>query len=388
MTLSDAAWIVTPSGYQNVATSTFTSSDEPWTACARACADGDKMQLVPGYFPRLKGPFGKKRIVCAGWDRERGISTIRADAAVGSTDNIFLGAGDSRWLFNSLNLELDDRAGFKTDNLVGPNLTLVSCFLFGQGSPHDPAWKNDSKWGVHTYGAENYGELDVFKWSIYGEHGYYGHNQKGAQRWSGGGAGYLSGCDILLVNRMNEGCAGVGDVTIEDRETREVCIVQGGSAFTFRGGMPNSTISMKRVKVRLGCDKAIAAPWNQRICGVVSIDQADETAPGKGDGAWPGGTGAFLADQLDFEVGTVYPGVTGQIRPVIQISDCKAVSITNSRIHVTRPAGAYPIAIAIGANVPLFTIGAECDIVGWIQYGDVRYHSLGEFLTAHPECEA
>jgi hypothetical protein len=258
--------------------------------------------------------------------------------------------------------------------------------MYGRGSPHDPTWNDTAKWGVHAYETAGWNEIRVFKWGVYGEHGGYFHNIQGVHNFVGGGAGYLGGCDLFFANRMNEGPIGKGDVNIQDRTVKEVCVGQGGSAYTFRGGMPHSRVTMRRVKAQLGCDPMLATPFNQNICGVVSMDSADETRPGAGDAAYPGGTDQLYLDECDFEVGTVWPGRTGMIRPVVQVSAVGTFIVANTKIKVKRAPGAYPIAIAIGEAVGNVQFIGQNQIDGWIDYHGTRYTTLDLFRGAHPEC--
>lgn len=381
-------WLVTPNGYRRNSDGTFYISPDPIGDCIRSAADYDSIQMAPGLFPRQKGSIaGRRGIHLCGWERSRGLSIIQRDTAVGSSDNLLLEAGNREFVLESFNVELDDRAGIKTTDQVGPRIALMDLMMYGKGSPHDPLWQDSEKWGVHAYGTSGWSEVRTFKWGIYGEHGGYFHNIQGDHGFAEGGAGLLSGCDLFFANRMNEGPVGKGDVTIRDRVIEDVCVGQGGSALTFRGGMPTSTIRIQRVNATLGCKSGLANPFNQNICGVLSIDSADETAPGKNDAAWPGGTQDCYVTDCEFEVGTVYPGRTGMIRPVIQVSSLQYFEMAGTRIHVTRAPGAYPIALAIAPTVECVQISADNEIDGWIDYHGVRFTTLQEFLAAHPECE-
>jgi len=386
-------WLILPGAYRRNSDGVLFPTADPIGDCIRAAANGDDAQMAPGEFPRQRGSIGGRRgFHLCGWDRRLGLSIIKRDELVGSSDNLLLQDGDREFVIESVNIELDDRAGVKTTNTVGPRNNLLDVMMYGRGSPYDPTWTDSAKWGVHAYQTSGWAEVRVYKWSIYGEHGGYFHNIQGDHGFAEGGVGRLGGCDLFFANRMNEGPPGKGDVTIRDRTIEDVCIGQGGSALTFRGGMPDSTIRLERVKARLGCKPQLAAPFNQNICGVLSVDSADETAPGKGDAAWPGGTLACYVTDCDFEVGTIYPGRTGMIRPVISIAACCLFEMDGTRLHVNRAPGAYPIALSLSTSVNTVSISRQNDVQGWIEWhpdgpDGARFTSLNDFLDAHPECE-
>lgn len=360
---------------------------DPIGDAIRAYPDGSSFQLAPGDFPRARGPWGgRKFISIVGWDRKLGVSTIKRDDAVGSTDSFILGPGDTGFVLQDLNIEVDDRAAVKTTTGVGPKHALIDCNLYGRGSPHDPNWTDTSRWGSHRYESASWNEIRVWKWSIYGEHGDYEHNQQGAVNYVGGGGGMFGGCDIQHMARQNEGPVGKGDTNIVDRYTEDVCVGQGGSAFTFRGGVPGGKINLTRTKVRLGCRASLATPFNQNICGVLSVDSADETAPGRNDAAWEGKYAEVNVNGGDWEVGTIYPGRTGMIRPVAMIGNCEVFTMRGQRIHVTRAPGAYPMGLAFAPSCDKIAIGKGNEFVGWVEYRGVRYASLEQFLSACPEC--
>jgi len=377
-------FLVTPGSYRNLAGEWVAAAD-PIGSAIRSSLSGCLLDLIPGGFPRAKGPFGAKNVHIRGWDRSLGISTILRDDAVGSSDDFILGDGDTNFVIERLNIELDDRAGVKTTSSVGPKIALIDVMMYGKGSPHDPTWKDSAKWGCHQYNIASWNEIRVSKWSIYGEHGDYVHNQQGAVNYQGGGAGYLGGCDIFHASRMNEGPVGKGDTTIADRVTKEVCVVQGGSAFTFRGGVPDGKITIRNSSGKLGCDPNLAAPFNENICGMLSVDAADETAPGKNDAAWPGKYREVALDGVAWEVGTVWPGRTGMIRPVATIGNTKLLTIKSTWIRVRRAAGAYPIGLAI-KDCDEVQIAKDVAMEAWVDFKGEKFHSWDLFKAGHPEC--
>lgn len=389
--LDSPVWLVTPTTFckQGASLACADPTPDPIGDCIRAAEDGDSIQLAPGDFPRARGPWGgKQSIHLCGWDRKLGISTIKRDDNVGSSDSFILGARDAGFVLESLNIEADDRAGVKTTSGVGKKHALIDVNIFGRGSPIDPAWTDTSKWGVHTYDVAGWNEIRCWKWGIYGEHGDYHHNQQGVINYSGGGAGFLGGCDLMNASRMNEGDVGRGDTNVFDRYIEDVCVGQGGSALTFRGGVPGGKINLTRVTARLGCNKRLAAPFNQNICGVFSSDSADETRPGANDAAWPGTYAEVNFSGIDFEVGTVYPGRTGMIRPVVVPGNCDLFTMHDSRIRVTRAPGAYPIGLSIPETCKKVQIWGRNEIDCWVEFHGARYTSWNLFVTAHPECFA
>jgi len=378
-------FLVSPSGYRNSAGEWVAAAD-PIGSAIRSSPDGCLLDLIPGGFPRAKGPFGARDIRVRGWDHTFGVSTILRDDTVGSSDNFIMGDGDTNFVLERLNIELDDRAGVKTTSSVGPKIALIDVMMYGKGSPHDPLWKDSAKWGCHTYNVASWNEIRVAKWSIYGEHGAYVHNQQGAVNYESGGAGYLGGCDIFHASRMNEGPVGKGDVVIHGRVTREVCVVQGGSAFTFRGGVPDGKVTIANSVGRLGCDPNLAAPFNENICGMLSVDAADETAPGKGDAAWPGKYREIALQGCDWTVGTIWPGRTGMIRPVATIGNARLFTMHNTHIKVSRAPGAYPIGLAIKEDCDEVHITGDSYVDGWVDFKGDKFHSWETFKMTHPEC--
>jgi hypothetical protein len=378
-------FLVSPSGYRNSAGEWVAAAD-PIGSAIRSSPGGCLLDLIPGGFPRAKGPFGARNIRVRGWDRSFGVSTILRDDTVGSSDNFIMGDGDTNFVLERLNIELDDRAGVKTTSSVGPKIALIDVMMYGKGSPHDPLWKDSAKWGCHTYNVASWNEIRVAKWSIYGEHGAYVHNQQGAVNYEGGGGGYLGGCDIFHASRMNEGPVGKGDVVIHGRVTREVCVVQGGSAFTFRGGVPDGKVTIANSVGRLGCDPNLAAPFNENICGMLSVDAADETAPGKVDAAWPGKYREIALQGCDWTVGTIWPGRPGMIRPVATIGNARLFTMHNTNIKVFRAPGAYPIGLAIKEDCDEVQITGDSYVDGWVDFKGDKFHSWETFKMTHPEC--
>jgi hypothetical protein len=393
----DPDFIVSPTGYKPRGAAFVTNSVDPLGAAIRAGAPWSKHQCTPGRLPRAKGPFnGKVGVHVCGWDVGGTLSTtITRDNDVGSTDAFILGNGDTDFTLEKIVLEADDRAAVKTTTDGTARFALIDCIIKGDGSPHEENWQDCGKWGCHTYRTSKWYEIRCYKYSICGEHGGYHHNIQGDHGFTGGATGMCGGCDLFFANRMNEGPIGVGNITIQDRYTEDVCIGQGGSALTFRGGMPNSVITINRWKCRLGTKASLAAPFNQNICGAIVTDSADETAPGKGDAAYPGGQKALHLSGSDIEVGTIWPGRTGMIRPIVAIDALSEVfTMASTSIRVKRAAGAYPIALSIRKDVKKVAIEPKGnELVGWVEWhpgqpDEARYTSLDLFLTAHPECVA
>lgn len=386
---NNSTYIVTPGGFALREDGIFIASGDPLTQCLNEACDGDSLQLVPGEFPRARGPWGGKRsIKISGWDRQLGVSIIKRDELVGSSDSFILGPGDGNFILEDLNIEADDRAGVKTTAGVGKPNDLIGVNIYGKGSPHDPLWSDTSKWGGHFYETAGWNEVRCNTWSIFNEHGRYFHNPQGIHNFQGGLNGYFGGCDIFFASRQNEGPVGKGDVNIVDRYVEDGCVGQGGSLYTFRGGVPGGNITLRNVKARLGCKASLAAPWNQNICGVLSVDSADETAPGKADAAWPGNYASVTLDDCDFEVGTVWPGRTGMIRPVVTVGACDLFKMVDTRIKVTRAPGAYPIALSIPTTCKAVQFTGHNDIEGWVEYHGSRFTSFDLFRGAHPEAFA
>lgn len=383
---------VTPTGFAGANASLHPTHD-PIGACILAASPGDSIQLLPGVFPPIKADLsGKKNIHLCGYLGPSGqfLSTITADVAIGSTDSFRLGKGASGFILECLQIQADDRAGLKTVSGVGAQHAIIDCLVYGPGSPHDPLWKANTKWGGHFYDTAGWSEDRVWTWSIFGEHARYFHNIQGNHAFVGGGAAMLGGCDLFFANRQNEGQVGKGDVKIVNRYTEDACIGQGGAALTFRGGMPTSTVTIDGWTCKLGCKETLTAPFNQNICGAIVVDSGPESHPGAGDAAWPGGTGAVELLNSTIEVGTIYPGRTGMIRPVVDIADVRRLTIKNTFIKVTRPAGSYPIALTIHPNVDKVEIGTNVAISGWVDWhpgapDHQRFTSVDLWRAAMPE---
>jgi hypothetical protein len=387
MALTDPTFVVSPGSWQRGYQGTPTNSDKPIDAVIAQATPGTTIQLAPGRFRRF-GPFnGKHGISINGWD-DPYRSVILRDETVGSTDAVILGPGDGKLKLVNVVLEADDRAGFKTTSGVLPGVMLVDCSIHGYGNAFDPAWNDNSKWGVHAYDTADYQESRVSIFSICGEHARYFHNIKGNHTFERGTVAHCGRTALQIVNRANEGAPGVGAVIVQNQVIEDVCLEQGGggSALTFRGGMPTSDVHLQFNKIRLGCRSLLASTFQNNIAGALLMDSSPESKPGAGDAAWPGGTHSLHMFSEDYEIGTIYPGKGSAIRPAVMVNNVQSFTMESCRVVVHRPPGAYAEALVIGDDVGAVYITGKNTVVGTVTYKGTKYANLEAFEADHPEC--
>jgi hypothetical protein len=366
---------------------------DPISAAVKAAQPGDLILLSQGLFRRC-GPFpsgrvGGPAVVVQG--QGSSLTQLLRDTTVGSTDTINLGVGDHDTYWKGLYLQADDRAGIKTVSGVGPNHGFEDITLSGIGYPADPSytWKDDSKWGIHAYDTAGWTETNVNVWNIYQEHGHYYHNIKGDHTFTNGSTLYCGRTAFQFVNRMTEGSVGVGNITIKNHFIKDVCLEQGGggSAMTFAGGMPTSNILLDTVTVQLGCDAALQPPFNANITGALVVSNPQESAPGKGDGAWPGGVGVFAVKGCTFTIGSVYHGSGSAIRSAIKL-DCPSTGFffDNTTVTVTRDPTSTAVALEVTQQAGPVHFTSTVQMLGAVNYRGEKFQSWSAFKAAHPEC--
>ncbi len=374
-----------PTGYTAVATGVRVNDakvlNRLWNSALKPNEIAD---LVGGPYYRLdvrgvaSRPAGSAPITFRAIDAFA-IPVVRRDTTVGGSNAMFFGPGAGGVIFEGLNIEVDDTAGVMTASSPMKNFTFRRCNIYGLFNPIDGTGLNDnSKWGMLLNDHGDWLLEDCTIRNVRQEHACYGHNRTGNVTWRRVKVRHCQRTAFQDVSRGSEGPPGVGDVLLEDCEIQDVCLESGGggSAITCRGGNPTANWVLRRVKVRLGCDPALKAPYNENITGSVMFDS--------GMGSHPGGTKSVLIDNCDFEVGTVYPGVNQARRVNASFADVAELTIKDSRI-VQGPA-AQPIVLEIASSVGTVKFVGANLIVGRIKYkGDPEYPSFTAFQQAHPE---
>lgn len=298
---------------------------------------------------------------------------LHRDASVGGSNALFLGPGCADTIWDGFDIEVDDTAGVKTATGTKPRHVFKNCRIFGYFDPTTPnAGKDDSKWGLHLYETSGWLLEDCEVFGVYGEHAWYDHNRQGNVTWKRVKIRHCQRTAYQDVSRQNEGKVGIGNVTLEDVDIEDVCLESGGggSALTFRGGCPTSEIRLTHVKVRLGCNPKLAAPFNQNITGALLVDS--------GQYAYPGGVKHTHLKQCDFEVGTVYPGVNQAKRSNVKV-EVGDLTIEDTRIW----GGTNGIALEITTPGTVRFIGTNT-VQGKILYLGQPYTTLAELQAAHP----
>lgn len=295
----------------------------------------------------------------------------------GGSNALFLGPGCSGAIFEELDLECDDTAAVMTASSPIRDFTWRRCRFFGYWDPvANAGLTDDSKWGLLLNDCGNWLLEDCEIFGIRGEHALYEHNRLGLMTWRRVSVKHCQRTAYQSVARSSEGALAVGDVLLEDCDIEDVCLESGGggSAITCRGGQPTANWTLRRVKVRLGCNPALQAPFNQNITGAVVFDT--------GGGSHPGGTGTLTLDGCDFEVGSAHPGVSNARRSNVRLEDVGAVTIKDTRI-VQGP-GAHPIALEIAASVGSTRFFGTNTIIGQVKYQGTLYQTFAAFQAANP----
>lgn len=316
---------------------------------------------------------------------------ISRDPEVGSSDTLLLKSGVRDLIIDGQGALLlaASRSGIKTEGPGGARkVWLKDMTVNGGWNVTGNSKPPPNKWLAHHYLTGSWIESGMVYTGCADEHARYFHNIQGNQFFSGNLISWCGRTALQIVNRVKEVDTmmpqGYGDVTVENEEVVDVCLEQGGggSAYTFRGGMPSSTITMKRVSVRLGCDAALHKDLQGRATGALLMDSGPESNPGAGDMAWPGGTAALRCYDQDYEVGTVYPGVGSAKRPCVKVGAVKLFTWTDGRIKV--PAG--ETALEIQHSCETFMWSGKPEVVGKVRYKGQLYDEWDDFTSAHPEC--
>lgn len=179
---------------------------------------------------------------------------------------------------------------------------------------------------------------------------------------------------------------GKGDVTILDDTINDVCLEPdgGGYAYSFKGGMPTSIVTIERSRVRLGCDPKLAAPFNRNIAGVFLMESAPASRPGAGDEAHDGGTFKLRLVEPDWEVGTVYPGVNKAKRSLAKIGAVQYCRIDWGDAGRMVQNGGNGIALEVFKSCINFSFsGAPAKWAGKMVFKGTPYPSWAAFATAN-----
>jgi hypothetical protein len=397
-TTGTATYKADPAGYTIVATNVRKATTAPIRDLWAIAKNGDVIELASGDYPRCdlkpvtSRPAGGARVTFRG-PATGARARITRNPEVGGSDTLQMlqGVADSCW--ENIDVLSASRAGIKTTDSknadgtwsgTGPNHTFRGVRVLGGWNPtiageQDPGFtrSKDCLWGVHLYTGGNFLFEDCLFQGIYKEHvGGYGHNNQGDYvyrrcifRWAGRTA-------TQWMSRTSEGPIAKGNITLEDCEAYDVCLEGGGggSAFTFRGGAPNTEVFLTRCKVRLGCDAALMYPYSENITGAVVVDS--------GQYAYPGGTKAIHLDGCDFEIGSVYGGVGGARRTNCLFESVGQVTINNCRI-VQGPK-AHTIALEFGPSVGAVKFTGTNVVVGRVVYQGMTYQTFDAFKAAKP----
>ena len=376
-----ADYRVDPTGYTIVATGVRVNDARVLNRLWGAMKAGEVAELDYGAYARMdvRGvatrPLGGPPITLRGNVNGPRPIIQRNVPPSGGSNAVFFGPGCGDVIFEHLDIEADDTAGVMTANSPMKNFTFRDCRIYGLFDPVAPSGQlDDSKWGALLWKHENWTFEDCEIAGIRQEHAQYGHNRQGQVTWRRVKARHCQRTAFQDVSRPGEGPIGKGDVLLEDVEAVDVCLEQGGggSAITCRGGNPSSNWTLRRVRVRLGCDAALKAPYNENITGSVVFDN--------GSGGTYGGTKSVLMDQCDFEVGTVYPGANNAKRSNVRLEVVESVTIRNTRIK----GGTNGIALEIATSVPTVRFEGTNSITGKILYHGTPYATLDDLKAAQP----
>ncbi len=318
--------------------------------------------------------------------------TVTREPEVGSSDTLLLKSGVRDLIIQGQGgrMMACSRAAIKTEGPGGARGIWINGPLTIDGG-WDCVNNNKplpNKWLGHHYLTGGWTETGLFYTGCADEHARYFHNIQGNHYFGSNGFAWCGRTALQIVNRMKEVDddmpEGYGDVVVEGEAVEDVCLEQGGggSAYTFRGGMKDSTITMNRVTVRLGCNKDLHAALRGRATGALLMDSGPESKPGAGDMAWPGGTKALIVKDCDFEVGTVYPGTGSAKRPNVKVGAVGMFTWKDGRIVV--PAG--ETAIEIQKSCEHFLWSGSPEVVGKVSYKGEKFTDWDDFTSAHPEC--
>jgi hypothetical protein len=388
-------WLVTPTDYTEVATGIKTNSTTPINDAWIKAAPGDLIRLAPGSYDHFTLKKGS-RTAGSEWVKIVGDlgggSTILLNP-VGGSDSLFLEGRLNDLRLDLVRIQGDDRSALKTSNSSPPlsatggarNVVIRGCELAGLFDPTTKVIDN-SKWGMHHYETADWSLIESTIRGITQEHCTYWHNPVGDHLFRNCTFMHAGRTAIQMIARTGEGPVGSGNVLIDRCYVEDVCLESGGggSAFTFRGGMPTSSVTIQDTVVRLGCNAALDPSYGANITGALVVDE-EPNSGGSGITVYPGGTGEVHLNNFDSEVGLYYVGSGSAPRPNIRVLVAGLLEI-NSLRAIQHP-GANQTALEIGSNVGTTKIHSSgtYNVVGKVRYHGVLYTDWATFLTNHPE---
>lgn len=345
-----------------------------------AAEPGDVLELQPGTYRRLtirpssRSP-GSPPVTIEGG----GVAVIGTAPVVGGSDTIYLQGGVRDLVLSGLVMEGASRAILKTQQPGGARKVVVQRCVMRGGQ--------DTVWGDHGYFTGGYTYFGNEIHGIPKEHARYLHTRQGNHYFGGND---IRACGLTAyqeVARIHENGTpqppARGVVTIEDETVIDVCL-DGGSAYSFRGGCPGGDIFMNRVRVYLGSDPNAPASYRGKAAGAILIDQGTESQPGKGDGAHPGKYRLAQLRDVEVEIGTVSAPEGSARRPSLTIGNVETAVIESGRIVSV---GGIE-ALDVKRTVDRFLIGRGVHVEGPVKYHGERWGNVDLFRTAHPECVA
>lgn len=384
---------VTPNSY-SINGGTPVISKTPIETCWNIAEPGDYVYLQAGIYKRItlkpsKRPKLSAPVTIIGQDDLS--SVIARDEIVGSTDAIILKSGLRDLILQNLYVEIDDRAGIKTEGPNGAtNVFIKDCIFSGKGSAYNFNWKDTSKWGGHHYYTKSWKESGVTYKSCYLEHGIYLHGIQGNHIFDNMQFIHCGRSAIQVVNRQSENGTpqpiGIGNIVVSNCYVEDCGINDGASALTFRGGMPSSNITIDDVIIRYGCNPALDSKFQKNIAGLLVVDSGGDSDPNDtfDDSAWPGGCKSLTIRDCDWEIGTLYPGTGSFLRDSAIISHVKECIIESGRFVTAKSRNRETF--RIGGTCESFKIARSVYIDGRIRYkADPIYQTFDLFKEAHPE---
>lgn len=324
---------------------------------------------------------------------------VTRDPEVGSSDTILLKSGLRDLIIDGGHhlgapwgtLRACSRSGIKTEGPAGARkVTILNLKVDGGWDAETNVKGLPVKWLSHHYLTGGWAEVNVHYIGCADEHARYLHNIQGNHYYGGGSVKWCGRTSLQVVNRMNENGTpmpeGYGDVTVEDETCEDVCLEQngGGTTYTFSGGMKDSTVTMNRVTVRLGCNPALHSTVRNRATGCLMMQSGPESKPGAGDMAWPGGTKALIVTDCDFQTESVYDGTGSAERPCVKVGAVKLFQWNDGRVVVP----SHDLAFEIFPSCETFKWSGSPEVVGKVRYHGTTYATWNDFVIAHPETKA
>jgi hypothetical protein len=320
---------------------------------------------------------------------------VTREPEVGSSDTIILKSGlrdliiDGSAPFGLKSWLLAcSRSGIKTEGPAGARkVTLLNLIVDGGWNAETNLKGLPVKWLAHHLLTGGWAEVGVDYVGCADEHARYFKNLQGNHYFGQGSVKWCGRTALQVVNRMNENGTpmpeGYGDVTVEDESVEDVCLEQGGggSAYTFRGGMKDSVVTLNRTTVRLGCNAALHTSLRGRATGALVMDSGPESAAGAGDAAWPGGTKELHVNDADWQTESVYDGTGSAERSCVKVAEVGLFSWNDGRIVVP----VNDLALEIFPSCKAFWWSGSPEIVGKVRYWGATYPDWASFTRAHPE---